>query len=180
MGLIMSYILFVPFINSSFFIAPLLLNAATQTISWKLVERYFFNKTKIHLIPISVGTMILVFFSFNLYEYWKFEKYYNWNEKKRIVLKLVDSKTGDSIKGDTIQLSAQRPLLYGLPGGSTMGKTITDKNGFSEFMVYPKDNLEGRIWKNNEFPYEFFEIGPQELIKSDTIEIKTTANRVYN
>ena len=78
-GLTMSYILFVPFMNSSFFIAPLLLNAATQTIGWKLVERFFFNKTKINLIPISVFTILSVVFSFNLYEYWKFEKYYNWN-----------------------------------------------------------------------------------------------------
>ena len=61
-----------------------------------------------------------------------------------------------------------------------MGKTITDKNGISEFMVYPKDNLEGRIWENNEFPYDFFEITHQELNKSDTIKIKTTANTVYN
>lgn len=166
--------------NSSFFIAPLLLNAATQTIGWKLVERFFFNKTKINLIPISVFTILSVVFSFNLYEYWKFEKYYNWNEKKRIVLKIIDSKTGESIKGDSIRLSAKRPLLYGLPGGSTMGKTITDKNGISEFMVYPKDNLEGRIWENNEFPYDFFEITHQELNKSDTIKIKTTANTVYN
>lgn len=63
--------------------------------------------------------------------------------------------------------------------GSTIKSTTTDENGISEFEVYLGNRHRGRIWRNGKY-FDYFEINPNDLIKNDTIEIKTTANNGHN
>ena len=119
--------------------------------------------------------------SFNLHDFWKFENYYNWNEKKEIIIRVTDSITGMPFAGDSIELSIERQPLYGIMASSTIKKTITDKNGNSKFEVYIGHRHLGDIWRNKKYSdfFDYFEIAPEQIVKNDTIEIKTTATNSY-
>jgi hypothetical protein len=174
-GLIASYLLWMPISNlniaDDLIIIGFISNAIFQTLSWLLVEKYIIKRNTIKTLTLF-GTMIFtLFISFNLYDFWQFEKYYNWNEKKKIIIKLTDSKTGDIIVGDSIKLSTERQPLYGLMMVSSLKETITDKNGLSEFEVYFGNQYRGRIWRYGEY-FDFFEINSNKIFENDTIEIK--------
>ena len=175
LGLIASYLIWIPISNlnlaDDLIIIGFISNATFQTLSWLLVEKFIVKRDIIKTLTLF-GTMIFsLFISFNLYDIWKFEKYYNWNEKKKIIVKLTDSKTGEIRVGDSIKLSTERQPLYGIMMVSTLKETITDKNGLSEFEVYFGNKYRGRIWRNGEY-LDFFEINSKKIIENDTIEIK--------
>jgi hypothetical protein len=181
-GLILSYMLWMPISNlniaDDIIILGFISNAVFQALTWMFVEKYIVRKNRIKTFALFLSMVIVILVSFNLYDFWKFEKYYNWNEKKQISIKATDS-TGELIVGDSIRLTTERQPLYGLIAGSLIKKTITDKNGISEFELYLGNKHRGRIWKNGKLGY-YFEISKDELFENDTIEIKTTANTVYN
>lgn len=181
-GLILSYILWIPISNlnvaDDIIILGLISNAIFQTLSWWLVDKYFVRKDRIKTVALFLSTAITIIISFNLHDFWKFERYYNWNEKKEITLKVIDAKTGKLIVGDSIGLSAERQPLYGLMTGSIIKNTTTDENGISGFEVYLGKKHIGRIWRNGKY-FDYFEINSNDLIENDTIEIKTTANTSY-
>ena len=180
-GLILSYFLWIPLSNLNFaddiIILGFVSNAIFQILSWLFVEKYIVKKKKIKTIALFLSMVIALLVSFNIYDFWKFEKYYNWNDKKQISIRATDS-TGELIIGDSIQLTTERQPLYGLMAGSTIKNTTTDDNGISEFEVYLGNRHRGRIWKNGKLGY-YFEISKDDLIENDTIEIKTTANNGY-
>lgn len=183
LGLVVSYLLWMPISNLTFsddlIISGFISNGIFQTFSWLLVNKFIVKKSRIIAILIFLFMGLGIFASFSLYDYWKFEKYYNWNEKKRISIKVSDSITKGLIIGDSIQLTVERQPLYGLMTGSLIKKTITDENGISQFEVYLGNRHLGRIWRNDNLG-DYFEISKDDLIENDTIEIKTTANTGYN
>src|SRR5690606_29936268 len=102
---------------------------------------------------------------------------YNWNKRKKIVIELTNSKTGELIVGDSIQISVERRRLYGLNGYPPIKKTTTDENGLSQFEIYLNNEYRGRIWRKGEY-FDYFEINPKKIIEIDTLKVKTTANNV--
>ena len=182
-GLVFSYLIWIPISNfnlaGDIIILGILSNAIFQTLSWVIVERRIVKRNGIKTIALFLSVLFVTIIACNLYDFWKFEEYYNWNETKKIVIKIADSKTGNAVVGDSIRLTADRQPLFGLMARSKIGETVTDKNGLSEFKVYIGNEYQGRIWRNNEH-FDFFEVRSNEIAKKDTIEIKTTANTVYN
>ena len=181
-SLIFSYLIWIPISNFNFadnvIIIGFLSNAVFQTFSWLYVEKLILKLNKIKTISLFLTVSLFTLIACNLYDFWKFEKYYNWNETKRIAIKIIDSKTGKAVVGDSIKLTADRQPLYGIMAGSKIGETITDKNGLSEFKVFLGNEHQGRIWRKNEY-FDYFVVSSVELAQKDTIEIKTTANNVY-
>jgi hypothetical protein len=182
-SLVFSYLIWIPISNfnlsDNIIILGILNNAIFQTFSWVIVERQIGKRNKIKTKTLFLSVLSVTIIACNLYDFWKFEEYYNWNETKKIAIKITDSKTGKAVIGDSIRLTADRQSLFGLMATSKIGETVTDKNGLSEFKVYFGNEYQGRIWRNNGH-FDFFEVSSNDITKKDTIEIKTTANTVYN
>lgn len=180
-GLVFSYLLWIPISNFNFSVDLIILgiisNVIFQTLSWLLVEEFIVKRNYIKTIPLFVSMTFVTFISFNLNDYWKFEKYYNWNKRKNIIIEVTNSETGKFIVGDSIELSAERERLYGLRSYPPIKKTITDENGISQFEIYLNNEHQGRIWRKGKY-YDYFEINPKKIIEVDTLKVKTTANNV--
>lgn len=178
-GLVFSYLLWMPISNFNFaddiIILGIISNAIFQTLSWLLVEKLIVKRNYIKTTALFTSMLLMTVISFNMHDFWKFEKYYNWNKRKVIIIQTTDSKTGQLLIGDSIELSTKRQRLYGLMGDIPIKKTITDANGLSEFEIYLGTDYRGTIWRTKEY-LDLFAIIPSEIREKDTIRIKTTAN----
>lgn len=181
-GLVLSYLLWMPISNFNFsgnlIIAPIIINVLFQTFSWKILENLLSKKRRIDPLVLSIMTVVLLVLAFNFWDYWKFEKLYNWNKKKKITIKIVDSKNGTPVAGDSIRMTVRRQPLYGIMVDSEVRKSVIDKNGTSEFELYLGSEHNIMVWRNNGIR-NYFELTSKEIDENDTIEIKTTPKKDY-
>ena len=182
-GLISSYLLWFLLSNVEFstdlIILPILLNAITQTVLWKVLNPILVKTNRKLILPLSIVTIVILLISFNIRDYWKFEKYYNKYNNVSIKIKLIDSVNGQPVVGNTVELRTQRQPLYGIMIFPLLSKKRTNEKGIATFKPYQGNFYDGTIYKSNN-KSEYFEIKSKQLIENDTIEIKTTANTVYN
>ena len=181
-GLISSYLFWFLISNFQFsldlIILPMVVNAITQTVCWKIVEAKWIKINNYRVLGIAVFTSIVLFLSFNISDYWIYEKYYNGKNKTSFKIKIVDTNNEESIVGDTIELRTKKQPLYGIMRFPLLSKQTTDLNGIAIFEVYKGNTYRGSIRKKDGSS-DFFIVESEDIKENKTLEIKTTANNGY-
>lgn len=183
-GMICSYLFWFLISNFEFssylMISPVFINALSQVLLWKLVISILnkYNKNK-NWIFFSITTALITIVSFNLLDYWKYEEYYKPNKKVAVQIKLTDSIANKAIAGNPIELRTWRQPLYGIMTLQKEERKTTDLNGLTTFELYKGNKYNGYIEMKNG-KAEYFIIQSDNIKENETIEIKTTANNVYN
>jgi hypothetical protein len=163
------FLLILSFSTSSYIlILPLLFYVIAQTFLWMPLQSSLkiFNVRTISTMVIS--TVIALFVSLNLWDYWKYEHIYKFHLKVPLTVKAVDSETGQALVGETLELIAQRQPLYGLMQFPTFAKNVTDQNGLVTFEIYKGNYYDGSVLNKK----GYFQIRENQKIENDTIHIE--------
>ncbi len=172
-GLIFSYLLWIPFSNHNFsdyiFMLAICINAIVQATAWIFVKSSLIHTTRLKTVLLFSTTLLMVLISFHMWEYWRYEKYYNNHNKVSLQVKFIDSETGQALIGDSVTWSTQKQPLYGIMHTNS-GSYIPDEKGTVTFKIFKGNNYWGDIYIQNRRT-NIFDIEPKHIIENETIEI---------